>query len=152
MMQFYVPGLVNAGVTPGTTSGRIVFDTSLAPLGRLSAPVSLTIENGFFSEVTGGRDAEQWRTIAESYHDRNVYNVSEFGLGANRRARLSGKVTEEEAAYGVAHVGFGTDIAFRGQVHAAWHVDGCLTAATVEVGGQLICKDGVVLLEPEPVA
>lgn len=152
MLQFYVPGLVNAGVTPGTTSGTLIFDTSLSPLGGLSEPVKLTIEDGFFKSVEGGRDADTWRRIADGYGDRWVYNVSEFGLGANKRAKLSGVVGEEEAAYGVAHVGFGTDIAFGGDIRSKWHVDGCLTAATLEVGGQVICKDGEILLEPDPLA
>lgn len=150
MMQFYVPGLVHAGVTPGSADGRLVFDTSLAPIGPLSEPVTLTVERGFVVRVEGGREADAWRRTADGFRDPNVYNISEFGLGANRRARLSGKVVEEEAAYGVAHVGFGTDIAFRGDVTAAWHVDGCLKAATVEVGGELICQDGEILLAPEP--
>jgi leucyl aminopeptidase (aminopeptidase T) len=146
-MQFYVPGLVNAGVTPGSASGRVVFDTSLAPLpGSLPEPVALTIRDGFVVDVEGGAAAAAWQRIAEGLADRNVLNVSEFGLGANRRARLSGKVVEEEAVYGVAHVGFGTDIAFRGSVRAAWHVDGCLAASTVEVGGRLICENGELLL------
>jgi len=152
MMQFYVPGLVHAGVTPGTASGRLVFDTSLAPLGTLTEPVTLTVEGGFVTNVEGGREADAWRQIADNFGDRNVYNISEFGLGANRRARISGKVVEEEAAYGVAHVGFGTDIAFRGNVSAAWHVDGCLKAATVSVGGELICQDGEILLQPAPLS
>jgi leucyl aminopeptidase (aminopeptidase T) len=146
-MQFYVPGLVNAGVTPGSASGRVVFDTSLAPLpGSLPEPVALTIRDGFVVDVEGGAAAAAWKRIAEGLADRNVFNVSEFGLGANRRARLSGKVVEEEAVYGVAHVGFGTDIAFKGCVRAAWHVDGCLAASTVEVGGRLICENGELLL------
>lgn len=33
---------------------------------------------------------------------------------------------------------------------AAWHVDGCLKAATVEGGGELICQEGEILLAPEP--
>jgi leucyl aminopeptidase (aminopeptidase T) len=143
MMQFYVPGLVNAGVTPGSASGRVVFDTSLAPLpGSLPEPVTMTVRDGFVVEVEGGAAADNWRRIADGFGDPNVYNISEFGLGANRRARLVGKIVEEEAGYGVAHVGFGTDIAFRGDVRAAWHVDGCLSAATVEVGGRLISEDG----------
>ena len=151
-MQFYVPGLVNAGVTPGSASGRLVFDSSLAPLpGSLPQPVILSIRDGFVVDVEGGAAAATWRQIADGFGDPNVFNVSEFGLGANRRARLSGKVVEEEAVYGVAHVGFGTDIAFRGAVRARWHVDGCLTAATVEVGGQTICENGRVLLSPQAV-
>jgi len=151
-MQFYVPGLVNAGVTPGTASGRLVFDTSLAPLpGSLSEPVTLTLHDGFVVDVEGGASAQAWRRIAEGLDDPNVFNVSEFGLGCNRRARLSGKVVEEEAVYGVGHVGFGTDIAFRGHVRAGWHVDGCLAAATVTAGSRLICEEGRILLPAVPV-
>jgi leucyl aminopeptidase (aminopeptidase T) len=151
-MQFYVPGLVNAGVTPGSASGRLVFDTSLAPLpGSLTEPVTLSIRDGFVVDVEGGAAAAAWRRIADDLGDPNVFNVSEFGLGANRRARLSGKVVEEEAVYGVAHVGFGTDIAFRGRIRARWHVDGCLAAATIRAGDQLVCRDGHVLVPPAPV-
>lgn len=149
MMQFYVPGLVNAGVTPGSVSGRVVFDTSLAPLtGSLPEAVTMTIEDGFVTSVEGGPAAAAWRAMAEGFGDPNVFHVCEFGLGANPRARLSGKIVEEEAATGVAHVGFGTDIAFRGQLRAAWHVDGCLADATVEAGGVTICQDGKLLLDP----
>jgi aminopeptidase len=151
-LQFYVPGLVNAGVTPGSASGHLVFDTSLAPLpGSLLEPVSLIVRDGFVIDVQGGAPADAWKRIADGLDDPNVYNISEFGLGCNRRARLSGKVVEEEAVYGVAHVGFGTDIAFRGSVRAGWHVDGCLASATVEVGGRLICKAGEILIPPRPV-
>jgi leucyl aminopeptidase (aminopeptidase T) len=146
-MQFYVPGLVNAGVTPGSACGRIVFDSSLAPLqGSLASPVQLSVEAGFVTHVTGGASADAWKRLADSFGDPMVYNVSEFGLGANKRARLVGKVVEEEAAYGVAHVGFGTDIAFRGDIRAAWHVDGCLTRATVDAGGRRICDSGEIKL------
>lgn len=151
-MQFYVPGLVNAGVTPGSASGSLVFDTALAPLpGSLAEPVALTIREGLVVDVQGGAAAMAWKRLADGFRDPNVFNVCEFGLGANRRARLSGKIVEEEAVYGVAHVGFGTDIAFRGNVRARWHVDGCLMAATVEVGGRLICERGEILIPPAPV-
>jgi leucyl aminopeptidase (aminopeptidase T) len=147
-MQFFVPGLVNAGVTPGSASGRVVVDASLAPLpGSLPSPVSFNVRDGFVVDIEGGPLADAWRRFLEGLDDPNAYNVSEFGLGANRRARLAGKVVEEEAAYGVGHVGFGTDIAFGGQVRAAWHGDGCMTAATVDVGGRRICEDGQLLLE-----
>jgi leucyl aminopeptidase (aminopeptidase T) len=146
-MQFYVPGLVNAGVTHGTANGRVMFDASLAPLpGPVSGLVTLTMRDGFVTEIAGGPAADNWRRLADSFEDPMVYNVSEFGLGANRRARLLGKVVEEEAAYGVAHVGFGTDIAFGGALRAAWHVDGCLTRATVDVGGRRICENGELRL------
>ena len=45
-----------------------------------------------------------------------------------------------------------TDIAFGGDIRSKWHVDGCLANATLEVGGQLICKGGEILLEPESLA
>lgn len=150
MLQFYVPGLVHAGVTPGSASGRVILDTSLSPVGQLAEPVTLTVEDGFVVKVEGGKEAEAWRNQIGGLNDPNSFNISEFGLGANKRAKLSGKVVEEEAAYGVAHVGFGTDIAFRGTFKAAWHGDGCLQNATVEVGGELICRDGEILLEPAP--
>jgi hypothetical protein len=150
MMQFYVPGLVNAGVTPGSANGTVVFDTSLAPLpGSLGERVAMDIRDGFVVDVRGGAVAEEWRRLADGFGDPMVYNVCEFGLGANRRARLAGKVVEEEAVYGAAHVGFGTDIAFRGDIRAAWHVDGNLANATVEVGGRVICQNGELLIEPD---
>ena len=117
----------------------------------LAEPVTLTLRDGFVVDVRGGAAADAWRRLADGLHDPNVYNVSEFGLGCNRRARLSGKVVEEEAVYGVGHVGFGTDIAFKGRVRAGWHVDGCLAGATVEVAGRTICESGRVLLAPRPV-
>jgi leucyl aminopeptidase (aminopeptidase T) len=150
-MQFYVPGLVNAGVTPGSASGRVVFDSSLMPLpGPLPGPVAMTVRDGYVVDVEGGPAADTWRGLAERLADPGVYAVSEFGLGANRQARLLGNVVEEDAVYGVAHVGLGTDIAYRGKLRAAWHVEGCLTGATVEVGGHPICVNGEITLDPLP--
>ena len=146
-MQFYAPGLVNAGVTHGSANGCVIFDASLAPLsGSLASTVIMTVRNGFVTDIAGGIAADTWKRFADRFGDPMVYNISEFGLGANRRARLVGKVVEEEAAYGVAHVGFGTDIAFGGDLRAAWHVDGCLTRATVDVGGRRICEKGELRL------
>ncbi len=76
MMQFYVPGLVNAGVTPGSVNGRVVFDTSLAPLtGSLPEAVTMTIEDGFVTSVEGGPAAAAWRAMAEGFGDPNVFHV-----------------------------------------------------------------------------
>jgi hypothetical protein len=39
-----------------------------------------------------------------------------------------------------------------GDVTASWHVDGCLRAATVKIGEELICQDGEIRLPPAPIA
>jgi 2,5-dihydroxypyridine 5,6-dioxygenase len=52
----------------------------------IQEPITLTIENGFIREITGGVDAEEMRSFMERYQDPEVYAISHIGWGLSRTA------------------------------------------------------------------
>ena len=73
-------------------------------------------------------------------------NLGELGLGTNEKARLIGNLLEDEKVYGTAHVAFGSNATFGGTVSAGVHIDGIILGAVVSVDGQVVVRDGKVLI------
>ena len=71
-------------------------------------------------------------------------NVAHFCFGFNPGAAISGKILEDERAYGVFVTGFGSQMAsFKGGFTLAKsHIDGVTLKPTVYLDGELIEKDG----------
>ena len=53
-----------------------------------------------------------------------VYNIAEFGIGLNPRAKISGVTLEDEKALDTAHIALGDNRSFGGRVAAPCHLDG----------------------------
>jgi leucyl aminopeptidase (aminopeptidase T) len=127
----------------GTGNGELIIDGSIVGLGLLDAPLRLTVRDGLLVEASGPR-ADIWlRKLGESKEARNV---AEFGIGTNPAARLTGVILEDEKAAGTIHVAFGSNATFGGTVQAGVHLDGLVTKPTVYLDGELIMRDGELLL------
>lgn len=50
-------------------------------------------------------------------------NIAEIGVGFNPKARVTGKVIEDEKAKGTAHIAFGDNRSFGGYIEAPSHLD-----------------------------
>lgn len=146
-LQMLPPGVVVAGVNPGTAHGRVVIDGSLGPFERpLSEPVTLTVERGHVRGVEGGAEAVEWKAALQNLNDPGAGNIAEIGIGTHPRARLSGVAMEDVRLYGGYHLGIGSDQIYGGVVRAAWHVDVNALMATVDVDSVRILEDGRFLI------
>jgi leucyl aminopeptidase (aminopeptidase T) len=125
----------------GASNGLVVVDGSMAGIGMLSAPIRITVRDGFAEEITGGPEAGQLTALLDR-HGRDARVVAEFGIGTNDRARLTGVILEDEKVMGTIHIAFGDNKSMGGSVRVASHLDGLVKEPTVWFDDQLIMKEG----------
>jgi leucyl aminopeptidase (aminopeptidase T) len=124
----------------GTAEGTLVVDGSIAGIGRLAAPVELTVRGGHLTEATGVDGARLLELLTE--HGPDGTNVAELGIGTNESAILTGNILEDEKILGTAHVAFGASAAIGGTVQVPVHLDCVVLRPTVEIDGAAIVRAG----------
>ncbi|MEZ5078139.1 MAG: aminopeptidase [Solirubrobacterales bacterium] len=128
----------------GSAEGTLVVDGSIAGIGLLDTPVSLSVREGHLTEATGGDGAALMELL--SAHGEDGTNVAELGIGTNEEAILTGNVLEDEKILGTAHVAFGASAAIGGTVQVPVHLDCVLLEPTVEIDGEAILSGGELLV------
>lgn len=132
-----------AFIAPLETSayGKLVVDGSIAQIGKVTEPITLTIEQGRLIDATGSQ-GEDLLTLLGKEKGRVI---AEFGIGTNPAARITGVVLEDEKVFGTIHIAFGSNKPFGGETEAGVHIDCVVTSPTVWVDGQLIMENGHVV-------
>ncbi len=116
-----------------SAEGRLVVDLSIADL-VLEEPVALTFQAGRVTRIEGGAAARVLeRRLAL---DPWAPVVGEFGLGANPRARIRGRVTTDEKVLGTAHIALGANTQFGGKNPASSHYDCVIGAPRIWLDGR----------------
>ncbi len=128
----------------GTGEGTLVVDGSIAGVGRVAAPVPLTVREGHLTDAVGTEGEELLALLTA--HGADGTNVAELGIGTNEEAILTGNILEDEKILGTAHVAFGASAAIGGTVQVPVHLDCVVLRPTVAVDGELIARDGELLL------
>lgn len=133
---------INVAPVEGTANGKLVVDGSIPYLGIgvLETPVVCIVENGFISEISGGREAQILLQNLNTFHNKNVFNIAEFGIGLNENATLRGNMLEDEGVFGTIHIGIGSSYCFGGEVEAPIHYDLIIKDVNIELDGKLIQK------------
>ncbi len=128
----------------GTGEGTLVVDGSIADVGLLETPTSLTISEGHLTGATGNDGAALMELLTAHGHDGT--NLAELGIGTNEEAILTGNVLEDEKILGTAHIAFGASAAIGGTVQVPVHLDCVLLEPTVEIDGETIVSGGDLLV------
>jgi len=128
----------------GTAEGTLVVDGSIAGIGRVSEPVTLTVRGGHLTEATGVQGEQLLALLTE--HGAEGTNVAELGIGTNEAATLTGNILEDEKILGTAHVAFGASAAIGGTVQVPVHLDCVVLSPTVEVDGAPIVRAGELVV------
>ena len=128
----------------GTTKGTLVIDGTIAGIGRVAAPVELTVEAGHLTEAEGPEGERLLSLLRE--HGPDGTNVAELGIGTNEKAILTGNLLEDEKILGTCHVAFGASAAIGGTVQVPVHLDCVVTKPTVTVDGEPLVRDGELLV------
>ncbi len=128
----------------GTGEGTLVIDGSIAGVGKVDAPVTLTVRGGHLADVTGTEGATLMELLTA--HGRDGTNVAELGIGTNEKAILTGNILEDEKILGTAHVAFGASAAIGGTVQVPVHLDCVILEPTVEIDGEAIVRAGELLV------
>lgn len=128
----------------GTTEGTLVVDGSIAEIGLVETPVSLTVREGHLVEATGAEGGRLMELLTA--HGPDGTNVAELGIGTNEEAILTGNILEDEKIFGTCHVAFGASAAIGGTVQVPVHLDCVVLEPTVEIDGETIVSGGDLLL------
>ncbi|HYJ23116.1 MAG TPA: aminopeptidase [Solirubrobacterales bacterium] len=127
----------------GTAEGTLVVDGSIAEVGLLETPTSLTIRDGHLAASTGPDGAALMDML--NLHGEDGFNVAELGIGTNEEALLTGNILEDEKILGTCHVAFGASAAIGGTVQVPVHIDCVVLEPTIEVDGETIVSGGDLL-------
>jgi leucyl aminopeptidase (aminopeptidase T) len=128
----------------GMTNGRLVFDGSVWPIGRLETPLTVDVVDGYATSFSGSA-GEQFRAILDK-HGPEAFAVAELGIGTNEAATLTGNVLEDEKIIGTIHVAFGDNHSFGGTIRVSSHQDGVVLQPTADIDGTRLLEDGRLLV------
>jgi leucyl aminopeptidase (aminopeptidase T) len=128
----------------GTGEGTLVVDGSIAEVGLLDTPTSLTVRGGHITDATGPEGARLMELLTA--HGPEATNIAELGIGTNEEAILTGNILEDEKILGTAHIAFGASAAIGGAIQVPVHLDCVLLEPTVEIDGETIVSGGDLLL------
>jgi leucyl aminopeptidase (aminopeptidase T) len=128
----------------GMTNGRLVFDGSVWPIGRLETPLTVDVVDGYATSFSGPV-GEQFRSILDK-HGPEAFAVAELGIGTNEAATLTGNVLEDEKIIGTIHVAFGDNHSFGGTIRVSSHQDGVVLQPTADIDGTRLLEDGRLLV------
>lgn len=147
--QHIPTGQLAFGVDYGSANGVFVVDGSISPMGRpLNEPVTFEVKDGYIVSISGGADAEYYRSLMESVGDPDVFNIAEVGFGTNPKGRITGHPLGDERLYGSAHIGIGSNAAFTGGKIVAgwWHEDATFSKVTAYADGKMFIDKGEFLV------
>ncbi|HLR02264.1 MAG TPA: aminopeptidase [Virgibacillus sp.] len=120
-----------------SANGSILVDGSIAGLGVIDEPIVLTLEHGRLVDATG----EMGKQLLDVLGDGEGRTIAEFGIGTNKKARLTGNVLEDEKVYGTVHIAFGSNKPFGGVTDAGVHIDCVIKDPVVHIDGKQIFFD-----------
>lgn len=127
----------------GQTTGTVVFDGSIWPIGILDEPLVVTFEGGYATTFEGAT-ADEFVKLIEP-HGKEAFAVAELGIGTNDAALLTGNVLEDEKILGTIHVAIGDNHTIGGVTRVPSHQDGIVLQPTLEIDGELYLEGGRLL-------
>jgi aminopeptidase len=128
----------------GTADGVFVIDASILNC-MVDKPIKVLAEKGYAKDISGGSVAKKLKAILKK-HGKDAFNIAEFAIGINPKAKLTGNVLEDEKVMGTVHIAFGNNTSFGGDVAVPLHLDGVMMKPTVYADGKIIMEDGRILL------
>ena len=129
----------------GTAKGKIVVDGSAAGVGLVKNPITLIVEGGYATEITGGPEADRLNEITAKF-GKDGRNIAELGIGTNDKAILTGLVLEDEKVMGTVHIAIGDNASMGGKVSVPSHLDLVIKKPTLYLDGKEILRDGEHLI------
>ncbi|MFB6254444.1 MAG: aminopeptidase [Halobacteriaceae archaeon] len=126
-------------ISPESASGNYVVDGTMMPHGKLDGEyLKFEVEDGHVTAISDDEIREQVEAAADEVGDA-AYNIAELGIGTNIAVTdLVGSVLLDEKAAGTVHIAIGDDASIGGDIEAPIHLDGILRQPSVFVDGEAI--------------
>ncbi len=159
----HLPSCFAAGTSnDGGVDGIVVLDKGdiIFPFNKyVQEPVTLTIKDGSITNIEGGFDAMLMREYMESFNDPRAFAISHIGWGLNERAQWHSMALDStpfgmdgRSFYGNVLFSTGPNTELGGPNDTQCHLDIPMKNCSLYLDGQLIVKDGeVVISEMQPV-
>ncbi len=138
-------GEVYLAPVEGSTNGTIVFDGSIAGIGILKNPVTVTVKDGYAIKFSGKTEAKHLQKMLEKV-GTNARAIAEFGIGTNYKAKIIGHILEDEKVLGTVHIAFGNNLSMGGVIDVPIHIDGLIKKPTVLIDDIVIMDMGKLLV------
>lgn len=137
------------GVAPdeGSTEGTVVWDTTVHGIGLLDEPVELTVEDGWVTDISGGREADEFRETLDEADENARYCAAEFSIGINPDAEITGRMRTDKKVEGAVHIATGANKDLGGDIQSDIHIDGTIRYPDVWVDDRKLVEDGEILVE-----
>jgi leucyl aminopeptidase (aminopeptidase T) len=129
---------INTSIVEDSGNGRIVIDGSISGAGVLDYPITLVVERGKIVDIEGGEEADQLRKRLDDFHDKNMYQIAEIGIGLNPEGCVRGVIIEDESTLGTGHIGIGNNIFMGGMNQASSHIALVFTHPKIILDGKMI--------------
>ena len=130
-------------ISPAGAQGTLVVDGSIAQIGRVEAPVALTVEAGHLVDADRAEGLRLFELLR--VHGPDATAIAELGIGTNEHAMLTGEILEDEKILGTCHVAFGASAGIGGTIQVPVHLDCVIMRPTVTLDGHPIVRDGELL-------
>jgi leucyl aminopeptidase (aminopeptidase T) len=141
----YPGGEVSFPPVEGRSHGVIVWERVATDLGGIAEPIRITVEDGLATTIEGGADADRLRELIDGVP--GATNIGELGIGLNPAARVSDDITETKKRIGTAHFALGDSAGgYGGTVSSPVHLDGMCFDVTIAIDGDVVVRDGEVLV------
>lgn len=132
-------------ISPCGGEGTLVVAGTIASIGLLDEPATLTIADGRLLDARGAAGPRFLELLTGA--GELGTNLAELGIGTNDRAQLTGSVLEDEKILGTVHVAFGASAGIGGTVAVPIHLDVVIMEPTLEIGGERVIDAGRFALD-----
>ena len=131
-------GEVGCAPIEDSANGILIIDGSMGPLGKVTQ-LKLEFKGGKVVAIEGDH-ADELTKYLKTDSERTI---AELGIGANKYAKLTGTVLEDEKILGTIHIAIGDNTSYPGGKNkAAIHFDGIVLEPTLLADGLCLIKDG----------
>lgn len=136
------------GVAPdeGSTHGTVTWDTTVHGIGLLDEPIELTIEDGWVTDIAGGREAKKYEEVLDAHDENARYCAAEFAIGINPNAEITGSLRTDKKAEGTVHIATGSNVDLGGTIESEVHIDGVIRYPSVWIDDEQIVERGEITL------
>jgi leucyl aminopeptidase (aminopeptidase T) len=129
----------------GTARGTIVIDGCIGETGVLRKPITMQVEDGYVTRISGGAQVKILRRSIRGL-GKKARNIAELGIGANHKARVVGSSLEDEKVLGTVHIAMGDNASMGGKISVASHLDAILLKPTLTIDDRVIMKNGRLVI------
>lgn len=126
------------------SQGVVVFDGSIAGVGKLSSPLLIRVVDGYAVEFEGAEEAEILFKMLDPL-GKSAFAIGEFGIGTNYKAQITGKILEDEKVFGTIHIALGNNVTMGGKISVQSHIDGIVIRPDVFFDDVLVMEKGNLL-------